>query len=63
MGLTSSRDATANGTLLPGRRPRPITFGGGDYSSGSSDRMTLMICVRCRYVLHLYDEHSIFNFS
>ena len=27
----------------------------------TSHRMTLMICQRCRYVLHFYDEHSIFN--
>ena len=29
----------------------------------TSHRMTLMICQRCRYVLHFYDEHSIFNFD
>jgi len=23
--------------------------------------MTLLICERCRYVLHFYDEHSIFS--
>ena len=27
----------------------------------TSHRMTLMICQRCRYVLHFYDTHSIFN--
>lgn len=27
----------------------------------TSHRMTLMICERCRYVLHFYDTHSIFN--
>jgi hypothetical protein len=26
----------------------------------SSHRMTLMVCDRCRYVLHFYDKHSIF---
>lgn len=29
----------------------------------TSHRMTLMICERCRYVLHFYDTHSIFNFD
>jgi C4-type Zn-finger protein len=29
----------------------------------SSHRMTLMVCERCRYVLHFYDEHSIFDFD
>ena len=29
----------------------------------SSHRMTLLICERCRYVLHFYDEQSIFNFD
>lgn len=27
----------------------------------TSHRMTLMICVQCRYVLHFYDRHSIFD--
>lgn len=27
----------------------------------TSHRMTLLICQRCRYVLHFYDEHSIFD--
>ena len=27
----------------------------------TSHRMTLLICQRCRYVLHFYDTHSIFN--
>jgi hypothetical protein len=27
----------------------------------TSHRMTLMICQRCRYVLHFYDVHSIFR--
>lgn len=27
----------------------------------TSHRMTLLICRRCRYVLHFYDEHSIFD--
>jgi len=25
--------------------------------------MILMICVHCRYVLHFYDKHSIFDFD
>jgi uncharacterized protein len=29
----------------------------------TSHRMTLMICQRCRYVLHFYDKHSIFDFD
>ena len=29
----------------------------------TSHRMTLMVCQRCRYVLHFYDEPSIFNFD
>ncbi len=29
----------------------------------TSHRMTLLICHRCRYVLHFYDEHSIFDFD
>jgi predicted nucleic-acid-binding Zn-ribbon protein len=29
----------------------------------TSHRMTLMICVRCRYVLQFYDKHSIFDFD
>jgi hypothetical protein len=29
----------------------------------TSHRMTLMICARCRYVLHFYDSHSIFDFD
>ena len=27
----------------------------------TSHRMTLMICTRCRHVLHFYDKHSIFD--
>lgn len=27
----------------------------------TSHRMTLLICDRCRYVLHFYDSHSIFD--
>lgn len=27
----------------------------------TSHRMTLMICLNCRYVLHFYDKHSIFD--
>ncbi|WP_329091754.1 MULTISPECIES: hypothetical protein [unclassified Streptosporangium] len=27
----------------------------------TSHRLTLMICVRCRYILQFYDKHSIFN--
>lgn len=29
----------------------------------TSHRMTLMICVQCRYVLHFYDNHSLFDFD
>ncbi|MGH3647724.1 MAG: hypothetical protein ACRDTM_11200 [Micromonosporaceae bacterium] len=29
----------------------------------TSHRMTLMICTRCRYVLHFYDKRSIFDFD
>jgi predicted nucleic-acid-binding Zn-ribbon protein len=29
----------------------------------TSHRMTLLVCQRCRYVLHFYDEHSIFDFD
>ncbi len=29
----------------------------------SSHRMTLLICERCRYVLHFYDGNSIFDFD
>ena len=29
----------------------------------TSHRMTLLICVRCRYVLHFYDKNSIFDFD
>ncbi|WP_328996352.1 hypothetical protein OG394_17045 [Kribbella sp. NBC_01245] len=29
----------------------------------TSHRMTLMICVSCRHVLHFYDDHSIFDFN
>lgn len=29
----------------------------------TSHRMTLMICQRCRYVLHFYDKHTIFDFD
>lgn len=29
----------------------------------TSHRMTLMICRRCRYVLHFYDRNSIFDFD
>lgn len=29
----------------------------------TSHRMILMICVRCRYVLHFYDRHSVFDFD
>jgi hypothetical protein len=29
----------------------------------TSHRMTLLICQRCRYVLHFYDSHSIFDFD
>ena len=27
----------------------------------TSHRMTLLVCLRCRYVLHFYDAHSIFD--
>lgn len=29
----------------------------------TSHRMTLMVCTRCRYVLHFYDRHSFFDFE
>jgi hypothetical protein len=29
----------------------------------TSHRMTLLVCLRCRYVLHFYDNHSIFDFD
>jgi hypothetical protein len=29
----------------------------------TSHRMTLLICRRCRYVLHFYDTRSIFDFD
>jgi uncharacterized protein len=29
----------------------------------TSHRMTLLICDQCRYVLHFYDKHSIFDFE
>ncbi len=29
----------------------------------TSHRMTLMVCVRCRHVLHFYDKRSIFDFE
>ena len=29
----------------------------------TTHRLTLMVCVRCRYVLHFYDDHSIFDFD
>jgi hypothetical protein len=29
----------------------------------TSHRMTMMICRRCRYILHFYDSHSIFDFD
>ena len=29
----------------------------------TSHRMTMMICRRCRYILHFYDSHSIFDFG
>lgn len=29
----------------------------------TSHRMTLMVCVNCRFVLHFYDKHSIFDFD
>jgi hypothetical protein len=29
----------------------------------TSHRMTLLVCRRCRYVLHFYDKHSIFDFD
>jgi hypothetical protein len=27
----------------------------------TSHRMTLLVCRQCRYVLHFYDAHSIFD--
>jgi len=27
----------------------------------TSHRMTLLVCDQCRYVLHFYDAHSIFD--
>lgn len=27
----------------------------------TSHRMTLMVCRRCRYVMHFHDSHSIFD--
>lgn len=29
----------------------------------TSHRMTLYICVSCRYVFHFHDAHSIFDFD
>ena len=29
----------------------------------TSHRMTLLVCDRCRYVLHFYDTHSIWDFD
>lgn len=29
----------------------------------TTHRMTLLVCTRCRYVLHFYDAHSIFDFE
>jgi len=29
----------------------------------TSHRMTLLICEQCRFVLHFYDNHSIFDFD
>ena len=29
----------------------------------TSHKMILMICRECRYVLHFYDRHSIFDFD
>jgi predicted nucleic-acid-binding Zn-ribbon protein len=29
----------------------------------TSHKMVLMICTRCRYILHFYDKHSIFDFD
>jgi hypothetical protein len=29
----------------------------------TSHKMTLLICTQCRYILHFYDKHSIFDFD
>jgi predicted nucleic-acid-binding Zn-ribbon protein len=29
----------------------------------TSHKMILMICEQCRYILHFYDRHSIFDFA
>jgi hypothetical protein len=29
----------------------------------TSHRMTLLICRNCRFILHFYDGHSIFDFD
>ena len=29
----------------------------------TTHRITLLVCTRCRYVLHFYDAHSIFDFE
>lgn len=29
----------------------------------TSHRMTLLVCRQCRFVLHFYDRHSIFDFD
>ncbi|WP_396902037.1 hypothetical protein [Mycolicibacterium sp.] len=29
----------------------------------TTHRMTLLVCTRCRYVLHFYDSNSIFDFD
>lgn len=29
----------------------------------TSHRITLLVCTRCRYILQLYDKHSIFDFD
>lgn len=29
----------------------------------TSHKLTLMICLRCRYILQFYDKHSIFDFD
>ncbi len=29
----------------------------------TTHRMTLMVCVNCRYVMHFHDAHSLFDFE
>jgi hypothetical protein len=66
--LPADRDATEQGGTptcpLCGHRDFQRHEGRLDSRWGlTSHRMTLLVCKRCRFILHFYDRNSIWDFD